>query len=162
MDNFEEANKSQKEIISRRSFLDYLLGGSLLATFAGIALPVLYYLLPSKAAEGGGEAVAVGDESAVPKGKGKVFSYKEKAVIIINEEKTGLIALSAICTHLGCVVHYDEQKKQILCPCHAAVFDTKGNVVSGPAPKGLPAYKVAVAGGKIMISQWLMDWKITD
>lgn len=153
MDKFEKINKSQKKVISRRSFLDYLLGGSLLATFVGIAAPVLYYLLPSKSAEGGGEAVAVGDESAVPKGKGKVFPYKEKAVIVINEEKAGLIALSAICTHLGCVVHYDEQKKQILCPCHSAVFDTKGNVVSGPAPKPLPSYKIAIASGKIMVSQ---------
>ena len=57
-------------------------------------------------------------------------------------------AFSAVCTHAGCTVEF--QQGTFFCPCHASTFDGKtGAVLSGPAPSGLPAIPVRVSGGTI-------------
>ena len=47
----------------------------------------------------------------------------------------GLYAISAVCTHLGCIVA--NEGESFYCPCHGSRFDAAGSVVSGPAPKPL-------------------------
>ncbi len=59
----------------------------------------------------------------------------EERLWIFSDSK-GLYALSAICTHLGCVVARQENGS-FFCPCHGSRFDAQGKVVKGPAPKGL-------------------------
>lgn len=62
----------------------------------------------------------------------------------------GIVAYSAICTHLGCTVRFSEEPMDmapfphIHCPCHAALFDPhRGAVVlGGPAPRPLPQLPV--------------------
>jgi cytochrome b6-f complex iron-sulfur subunit len=65
--------------------------------------------------------------------------------------KAGFAAFSAACTHVACLVTWNEATQQIFCPCHGAYFDTKGNVLSGPPPRPLPAFPVSVVGEKIYI-----------
>ncbi len=55
------------------------------------------------------------------------------------------------CTHLGCPYRWDEAQKQFLCPCHAAVFDSQGNVVAGPPPRPLDRYPWKVQAGRLLI-----------
>jgi rieske iron-sulfur protein len=57
----------------------------------------------------------------------------------------GLVAYSAICTHLGCVVASQlNAQGQIACPCHGSRFDPAngGAVVGGPASRPLPALPI--------------------
>ncbi|MFQ6098201.1 MAG: ubiquinol-cytochrome c reductase iron-sulfur subunit, partial [Armatimonadota bacterium] len=96
------------------------------------------------------EAVEVGDASDIPVGQGKVVQVDATPVLVIRTEER-LVAFSAVCTHLGCIVAWDPERKQIHCPCHAGVFDINGNVVSGPPPRPLPPYQVEEVGGKIMV-----------
>lgn len=138
--------------ITRRDFLEYLIGGSLFVTFLSVGEIILSYLWPRVKSAGMSEKIEIGSESDIPIGKGKVVPFRDKSAIVINT-KTGFVAFSAICTHLGCIVKWDESKQQMFCPCHAGFFDTKGNVVSGPPPKSLPPYKVQVIGGKIYLSE---------
>jgi carotenoid phi-ring synthase / carotenoid chi-ring synthase len=53
----------------------------------------------------------------------------------------GKEAISLSCTHQGCTVQ-KQNDGQFHCPCHGAVFDTEGRVVSGPAQRDLPRFKV--------------------
>jgi len=137
---------------SRRGFLKYVLVAfSSLATAAGVLTPIIAYLWPPKqAANAAGGRVAVASVSELPIGKGGVFSVRNKAVIVIHTAE-GYHALSAVCTHLGCIVAWNEQKQVIACPCHDAFFNTNGAVVSGPPPAPLPTYRVQVEGDQIYV-----------
>ncbi|MFQ5560366.1 MAG: ubiquinol-cytochrome c reductase iron-sulfur subunit, partial [Nitrospinota bacterium] len=77
--------------------------------------------------------------------------YKGKPVIVVRTEHASVVALSATCSHLGCIVKWNQEANQLNCPCHAAKFDLDGKVLSGPAPKPLPVYPAKISDGKILV-----------
>ncbi len=136
--------------VSRRG-LFVLLGFAGLATAAGVLTPIIAYIWPPKQeGDQAGEPVAVASTLDLPPGKGQVYSVNNRPVIVINTPE-GIKALSAVCTHLGCIVYWDEQRGAIACPCHAAFFSTNGDVISGPPPDPLPVYPVQVVGDQIYV-----------
>ncbi|MGI6655774.1 MAG: ubiquinol-cytochrome c reductase iron-sulfur subunit [Desulfobulbus sp.] len=54
-----------------------------------------------------------------------------------------IIAVSRICTHLGCRVNYQADADLIECPCHQSRFTRQGRRISGPAETDLPTYAVS-------------------
>ncbi|UQA96872.1 Rieske (2Fe-2S) protein [Streptomyces halobius] len=87
--------------------------------------------------------------SEIPKGGGKIF--KAEKVVVTQPQDGEFKAFSAICTHAGCVVG-EVSGGTINCMCHGSRFDlTDGSVREGPATKGLPAAKVNVEGGSVML-----------
>ena len=64
------------------------------------------------------------------------FNREKKAYVIGGP--TGVYALSAVCTHLGCITRFKSDERVIACPCHGSRFDLEGNVIHGPAPRPLP------------------------
>lgn len=138
--------------VTRRGLLKYvLLGFSAVATAAGTLTPVVAYLWPPRR-EGSqsGERVAVASTGDLPVGTGQVFSVNNKPVLVVHAEE-GFKALSAVCTHLGCIVAWNEQRNVIACPCHEAFFNLNGAVISGPPPGPLPAYRVQVEGDQVYV-----------
>lgn len=145
-------HESLDQPLSRRGFFKYvLLGFSTLATAGGVLYPVVSYLWPPKkgASQGGGR-VAVAATADLPVGKGAVYSVNNKPVLVIHTPD-GYVALSATCTHLGCIVAWNEQRQVIACPCHEAFFNTNGAVISGPPPAPLPVLRVQVEGDQIYV-----------
>lgn len=65
-------------------------------------------------------------------------------VFVVRAPEGYFYALSAVCTHLGCVVNYKADQKIIACPCHGSKFDTAGNVLHGPAPQPLQHFSVSI------------------
>ncbi len=63
----------------------------------------------------------------------------------------GFLALSSVCTHLGCTVPWNEDSKRFPCPCHASVFDMTGQVLSPPAPRALDLLPVQIEGGLVRV-----------
>jgi cytochrome b6-f complex iron-sulfur subunit len=140
--------------ITRRKSIQLLLGFSVVATISGIVFPIIAYLIPkeSNAAYGGPTDVgAVGD---FPVSSGKIVSVNDKPVMVVNTKTGGIKAFSAICTHLGCVVTWNERKSIIHCPCHDGFFNAvTGAVISGPPPRPLPQYEVVVKDGKVLVGK---------
>lgn len=138
--------------VPRRSVLNWLLGGAL-ATFTGSVLyPVIRYLFPPQTAETSKEWVEVAPVEDIPVGMGaKKVAYANKPVWVIQPALNEFRALSAICTHLGCIVAWQPQIRHFVSPCHNGHFDVTGAVVSGPPPRPLPLYKVEVKGGKVYL-----------
>ena len=138
----------------RRSFLNYCMGVSLLTLGGLTAYAGGKYLLPPGAfdSEAEGEAVHI-PLSELPVGRAKMFRYKGKPSVVIRVSEKSIHALSAVCTHLGCIVKWDGSKGQLICPCHVAAFDVNGNVVSGPAPSPLQSITTKIAQDEIIIGE---------
>ena len=79
------------------------------------------------------------------------MTYNEIPLIVINRRGSGFIALSRVCTHLGCLVGFDSFNNKLVCPCHAGEFDLDGNVLSGPATKSLQRYPLKIGSKQITI-----------
>jgi cytochrome b6-f complex iron-sulfur subunit len=94
--------------------------------------------------------VAVASTADLPVGSGEVFSVNNKPVLVVHTEE-GFSALSAVCSHLGCIVFWQEQRGVIACPCHEAYFNTNGAVISGPPPSPLAVYRIQVEGDQIYV-----------
>lgn len=134
----------------RRNFLNACLGASLL-TGAGVTLyGIGRYLWPPKEEGGGGQdKIVVASAAELAPGRSKIFKFQGRPYIAVNY-KGVITALSAVCTHLGCIVIWEEDKSRLYCPCHAAIFDTNGNVRGGPAPKPLASLKVEVVKDQVI------------
>ncbi len=63
-----------------------------------------------------------------------------------------------MCTHLGCVVKRETKVEEFHCPCHAGVFSSTGEVLSGPPLRPLPRLKLSVEGNDM----WADGWQPTD
>jgi cytochrome b6-f complex iron-sulfur subunit len=138
--------------VPRRRFLRWLLGFSVFSTLAMVAAPVAAFLIPPPStASGSGGKVLAGTTADIPLGSGKVVPMGSKPAIVVNTAQ-GVVAYSAICTHLGCIVAFDDLSNTIACPCHDGRFNpANGSVVSGPPPSGLPSITVSVEGDQIFL-----------
>lgn len=141
--------------ISRRGFLQWLLGFSVVSTVAGVFTPIIGYLLPPSRPNLGDQGpTMVGAIGDFPMGDGRVVAVNDKPVIIVNTKAGGVKAFSAICTHLGCVVNWSGKKNVIQSPCHDGLFNpVSGAVVGGPPPRPLPAYEVVIKDGKVYVGK---------
>jgi cytochrome b6-f complex iron-sulfur subunit len=78
------------------------------------------------------------------------FTYISEHKIFIYRDHGGVKVVSAICTHLGCVIEKTEDGFQ--CPCHGSCFNKNGKVISGAASKDLPWYRLYKdADGQIVV-----------
>lgn len=82
---------------------------------------------------------------------GTVLPFKNGHFYLIRYNDGGFLALSLICTHLGCSIGWDSGRDQFICPCHASAFDNKGNVINPPASRALDAYRVFIEDGKVKV-----------
>jgi cytochrome b6-f complex iron-sulfur subunit len=133
----------------RRGFLQFLLAALSLTALGCFAYPLVRFLSPSAGA-GPGATVTI-DTKDVPVGNAKDLVLNDLPIIVINRPEKGYIALSRVCTHLGCLVEYQKGTEVLLCPCHAGKFDLDGKVISGPPPQPLPRLTLKVEGNSLVI-----------
>ena len=135
--------------MERRSFLkklSTLLGA--VATFVFV-VPVVKFLAPQRLYTRAEKVII--SKSEIPYGAAKEISFNDTPIIVINRKGKGFIALSRVCTHLGCLVGYNRTDEQLVCPCHAAIFSLEGYVISGPAPTALKSFPLKVEADQIIV-----------
>jgi len=78
-----------------------------------------------------------------------VVQASDGASVVVSQPKKGkIVAFSATCTHMGCIVGVAEN--MLVCPCHGSTYDlATGKNVSGPAPLPLPKIPITVKNGTI-------------
>jgi succinate dehydrogenase/fumarate reductase iron-sulfur protein len=81
--------------------------------------------------------------------------YKQQIIkpvmIWRKQDVNDVVAYNATCTHLGCTVHWDEQKGLFVCACHGGMFDINGDVKAGPPPRPLDRYAFKVEDGYMCV-----------
>lgn len=90
--------------------------------------------------------------SELPENSSKFILIDDEPVLVIRKSGEDIIAFSAVCTHLNCLVGYRKNEKDIICNCHESTFNLDGVPLSGPAKKQLSKYKVIKEGDKITIN----------
>ena len=78
-----------------------------------------------------------GDVAAIKPGQGAVIGRGRGKIAVYRDERGDIHQLSAVCTHLYCIVHWNDTERTWDCPCHGSRFDPYGKVVNGPAIVGL-------------------------
>lgn len=149
MGDHERSNTSD-----RRTFLGGLLGGALGLGFLGALGVVVAYIFPPhrRFAAPVRRRQRVARLNEVPPGKGKQVLFGGEPVWVLHLRE-GLIALSAVCTHQGCVVNWDEQRMTFTCPCHGGRFDAHGNVLAGLPTRPLPQLRASVIQDEIYLAR---------
>jgi Rieske Fe-S protein len=90
-------------------------------------------------------------KAKIKRQSGWITSDEEISAYVFTEDGRTYVAMSNICTHLGCRVRWVADQEQFFCPCHVGIFDKEGNVVAGPPPRPLDRYQVQVIGDDIEI-----------
>jgi cytochrome b6-f complex iron-sulfur subunit len=139
--------------ITRRGFLQFF---TRILTFTGLAAvlgPIVAFFYPADVEEMPSEPVRVGDTSELQVGQAKTVRFGRYPALVLHTEY-GLRAYSAVCTHFACIVKWDPEKGEIVCPCHEGYFDpSTGAVISGPPPEPLTPLKVEIIDGQIFVGE---------
>ena len=139
--------------ISRRTFLDYLLGIGFLAWLGSVLYPIVAYFKVPKQTEAAPSNVVAGSTKDFKPNEGKVFRFGNEPAVLVDTPDGKLTAFSAVCTHLQCTVQYRPDMEKIYCACHGGVYDLNGRNIAGPPPRPLQEYKVIVKGEDIIVSK---------
>lgn len=77
------------------------------------------------------------DASEIPRGRGAIVHADGKRLAVYRDEDGNTHAMSPVCTHLKCIVAWNDALKSWDCPCHGSRYDPMGHVIKGPAKKRL-------------------------
>ncbi|MGA2571830.1 MAG: Rieske (2Fe-2S) protein [Terracidiphilus sp.] len=144
------------DVKTRRAFLAAA-GAAGICYAAALAYPIYRYLAsPNEMAMSASAVteVTLKDAQKLPSGSVLMFKFGASPAMLIHHADGRWIALTAVCTHLGCTVQYEPQMDRIHCACHGGVYNPyTGANVSGPPPKPLKLYKVSVNDTGVEVSR---------
>jgi menaquinol-cytochrome c reductase iron-sulfur subunit len=154
----------EEKELSRRNFLSIatLVIGGLIS--AALGIPAIAYIIgPVLKLNNTQQWIQLGSTAKIELGTPTLFKAKierqtgwitneeEISAYALTENGRDFIALSNICTHLGCRVRWVADQGKFFCPCHNGVYDKDGKVVSGPPPRALDHYEVKIENNQLFI-----------
>jgi len=139
--------------ITRRQFL--FLGGvaATLVALGEVLGGVVAFMWPRLKAEAFGSKITLGTPDEVKRElpvNGAPLYFRD-ARFYLTRVDDGFLALYRKCPHLGCVVPWNKEEDQFHCPCHGSLFNRKGEVLGGPAPRPMDLMKIEVVGGQFVV-----------
>ena len=164
-DTIQEIDTAKHIVVSRRSFFGALLCIGSAGMGAILAVPVLRYVLYPLYSKATGSGWAdVGETSEFSNGKEpspKTITFTQRdgwrevvtsQSVYVGQGADGKIeVLSAICPHLGCTVSWQQGQNKFVCPCHGAEFKPNGDLIKGPARRGMDTLPCQMKGGKLQV-----------
>jgi cytochrome b6-f complex iron-sulfur subunit len=143
----------QRQSLNRREFFSYLAVGwiAFAAAATGLASFVFRFLYPNVVFEPAMDFIA-----GFPDDYDEGVDERWKNVFGVWIYKSGgkLVALSNICTHLGCIPTWLPAESKFKCPCHGSGYYPNGINFEGPAPRPLERFKIALnSEGKVIVDK---------
>jgi len=80
-----------------------------------------------------------------------VSGKERKARVFIVSSAEVQMVFSATCSHLGCLVNYNKEKHEFICPCHGGRYDLSGKNIAGPPPAPLTRFPIKIQNGNLSI-----------
>ena len=153
-----------KKELSRRNFMQTAIWGIGGLIGIGFGVPAVAYVVgPSLKSQQAQTWMRLGPTSKVELGTPTLFTFtiqtqtgwivntEEVSVYILSKDGRDYIAMSNICTHLGCHVRWITDQNLFFCPCHNGEFDVNGDVIAGPPPRSLTQYEVKVENDQLYV-----------
>lgn len=149
------------EAIDRRTFLStsssLMMAGGLVSSYGTFAYFSGRFLYPASDLATGW--MFVGQVVTMKKDVSIDFKAPNGAKMVITRlADSGTVAdfraLSRVCPHLGCHVHWEPHNNRFFCPCHNGVFDAEGKATHGPpadASQSLPEYQLKIEDGLLFV-----------
>jgi len=139
-----------KSAVSRRDFLNEITLGALGVAGLGSAALTYQYFSPNVLFEPS-TIFRAGNPDLYP--VDSVTFLQDQQVYIVRTN-VGFYAVSAVCTHLGCITQWKPEASMIACPCHGSKFRSDGKKIEGPAPRPLPHYAINLtADGELQVDK---------
>ncbi|MEZ6060816.1 MAG: Rieske (2Fe-2S) protein [Planctomycetaceae bacterium] len=156
-----ESTGANEAVTDRRGFLDQAaaatMAGGLVAGYGMLGAHAIRFLYPTTVGAGMWQYVCRIADLAI--GQSLSFELPGGAKVVVarqteGDEAEAFIALSSVCPHLGCKVHWEAVNNRFFCPCHNGAFDAAGVATEGPpatAGQSLTRYPLSVENGLLMI-----------
>ena len=132
----------------RREFLLRLGIGSGVAALGAQTVASMRSLVPNVSYDSP-TTVKIGMPNDFPDG---LQFLPDQRLYVFRDGKT-FHAISAVCTHLECIVQYRDDTKQIWCACHNGQYNLSGKNIGGPPPRPLEEYKVNTRGDDVVVTR---------
>ncbi len=144
------ANQDKRATSRREFFANLFMGGGLLMAAVTFLRDLWLYLYPDLGRRRYTKYM-VAKTRDIPVGKARRLLVGRVPLYVVHLED-GFRVFSGICTHLGCLVKWEEAKQRFYCPCHKGIFAPDGSVVGGPPPRPLDEYRVSIENELVFIT----------
>ena len=135
----------------RRRFLSQaVMGFGLLFGIGTLGFRFLQFLVPNRK-DRQAETVLIGAESKIPVGEAVPMDLGTHKILVLRSNE-GIIAFSRRCTDLGCLVSWNKEREQFVCPCHQGTFDKTGLNIAGPPPRPLDRFNIIKRGEQLYVN----------
>lgn len=146
----ESKKPSQTGELSRRDFFNEITVAALGVAGLGVAVVTYNYMSPNVLFEPS-MVFRAGNPDLYPANS---VTYLQDQLVYVVRTVEGFYAVSAVCTHLGCVTQWKPEANQIACPCHGSKFKADGTKIEGPAPRPLPHFAITLtADGELQVDK---------
>nr|ACU14088.1 unknown [Glycine max] len=162
--------------MGKRQLMNLLLLGAISLPSAGMLIPYTYFFVPPGSGSSAGGTVAkdaVGNDVIAenwlkahgPGDRTLAQGLKgDPTYLVVEKDRTlATYAINAVCTHLGCVVPWNQAENKFICPCHGSQYNDQGRVARGPAPLSLALAHCDIDDGKVVFVPWVeTDFRTGD
>jgi len=131
---------------SRREFLYYIWNASILMVIGQITVATLWFAFPRFAEGEFGGTFSV-EPTELPPPDGSPVSRPDGRFWLSQPLVNGapaVVALYAVCTHLGCLPKWVDVNNRFECPCHGSKFQKTGLYIEGPAPRSMDRFRTII------------------
>ncbi|MCS6290885.1 MAG: Rieske (2Fe-2S) protein [Nitrospira sp.] len=125
------------------------MGFGLLFGVGTLGIRFLQFLVPKQKARPL-EAVLIGAESKISAGEAVSLDLGGHKILVLKTTE-GVVAFSRRCTDLGCLVSWNKEREQFVCPCHQGIYDKTGLNIAGPPPRPLDRFEIVKRGEQLYV-----------
>jgi nitrite reductase/ring-hydroxylating ferredoxin subunit len=145
--------KLECSLVTRRTFVNTLLGGWFFTSLAGGVIALLRFAFPTLGKEPDFVILKPEDYLDIPANSTKGFAWGGKLGLFFRKIDGTLIALKGVCSHMECNILYKPEERKFYCSCHKGWFDENGMNIKGPPPKPLEIFVYTVEEDKLIVAR---------